>query len=96
MAYRGEFEHGDRAGTLRWEVVQYKMVSSDRFYVRGATPSKLDSSDIEWVRLRVDSINNPGEYKYVQLWGPYLRRDVIEGELAAAFDRDDYLEAIGV
>lgn len=92
--YRGKVAHTTTGAPLNYEVAQYKMVDNPRLYVRGATEERLNSSQVEWVRIRVWSAD-PTQDKYMQLWGPFLARDVIEGEMEAAFDDPDYLEAIG-
>lgn len=95
MAVRGVIanDSGDEFG---YEVVQYKMRSKGRVYVgRSANYAKLDSRDIDWARIYVHRKGNKDEGLYTTLWGPYLSRSTIEGELSVVMDDDNYLEAIG-
>lgn len=95
MAVRGRFST-DSGDEYQYNVVQYRMTDSDRTYVRGATPEKLDSAELDWVRLYIsDPKGDPTGGIYATLYGPYLDVEDMEYELAAWFDESDYGEAVG-
>lgn len=95
MAVRGEFTN-DAGDEFTYEVVQYKMRGNSRVYKgRSANYDKLDSRDIDWARFQVRRKDGDGDGLYTQMWGPYLSRSTVEGELSVTMDDENYLEAVG-
>lgn len=95
MAVRGEFTN-DAGDNFEYEVVQYKMRGPRVYKARSASYAKLDTSDIDWVRIHVTRNGGDGsDGLFTTMWGPYLNQSTIESELAVLMDDDGYLEAIG-